>query len=485
MSTLNTSVVKHASSSIDNITLNADGSVSISQISDANLNVLKSNIALLAFKTATNGSLAKYSLRDQIIDEFVDATGIDASASTNEAIADGAYFGTGAGASYPTGGTITDYGDYKVHSFTNVGNTTFTVPTDGTVDVLAIAGGGGGGRGLNGSGGGAGGMVVAAGVSITAGTYTITVGDGGAGGPTSASAATLASQGSNTSISPALTGVATAVGGGAGVNRAKGNSLDGGAGGSGGAAGASGGSAGTATAGQGNVGGTGGCGQGGTAGGGGAGGAGTCRDGGAGLANAYRTGSDVTYASGGSGAEDNNRSNVQTAGGGGLGVGTTGSINLDGSDQAGAANTGGGGGAGGESDSNVGGKGGSGIVVIRYDDTTQFQTTPGGADLTLVSTATTAEASPTKADLVMLIEDIGNIQENTHIKAYTSKDNGSTYTQATLVDEGDWGTNKRILVAHGATPGGSSGTSMRYKITTHSSTGALYTKIHAVSFGWK
>ena len=328
-------------------------------------------------------------------------------------------------------------------------------------------------------------MVVAAGVSITAGTYTITVGDGGAGGPTTASAATLATQGSNTSISPALTGVATAIGGGAGVNAARGNSADGGAGGSGGAAGASGGTAGAGTAGQGNAGYAGGCGQGGVSGGGGAGGVGTCRAGGPGLANAYRTGSDVTYAAGGSGGEDNNRTNVTTTGGGGTGVGTTGSINLDGSDQAGGDNTGGGGGGGGESASNAGGKGGSGIVVIRYNDTTQFQTTPGGADLTLVSTATEAEAEPTKADVVMLIEDIGTITVNTDIKAYISKDDGSTYTQATLVDEGDWGTNKRVLVAHNATPGGSSDKTMRYKITTHNSSATKYAKVHAVSLGWK
>ena len=81
------------------------------------LEKIEDNVALLAFKTQVNGSLAKYSLKDQVVDEFVDATGIDASASTNEQRASGTYFGISSGANYPTGGTITDHGDYKVHSF--------------------------------------------------------------------------------------------------------------------------------------------------------------------------------------------------------------------------------------------------------------------------------------------------------------------------------------------------------------------------------
>ena len=54
---------------------------------------LQSNIALLGFKTAVNGSLAKYNLQDQIIDEYTDATGVDASASTNELLTAGVYSG--------------------------------------------------------------------------------------------------------------------------------------------------------------------------------------------------------------------------------------------------------------------------------------------------------------------------------------------------------------------------------------------------------
>ena len=44
---------------------------------------LKSDIALLAFKTQANGNLAKYNLVDQAVDSFEDASGVNSSASTN------------------------------------------------------------------------------------------------------------------------------------------------------------------------------------------------------------------------------------------------------------------------------------------------------------------------------------------------------------------------------------------------------------------
>ena len=45
---------------------------------------LEDDIALIGFKVAANGSLAKYDLVDQTVDDFQDASGIDASASTSE-----------------------------------------------------------------------------------------------------------------------------------------------------------------------------------------------------------------------------------------------------------------------------------------------------------------------------------------------------------------------------------------------------------------
>ena len=91
----------------------------------ADINNLISNVAILGFKVATNGSLAKYNLVNQVIDEFTDASGIDASASTNENLVDGYFRGASEGG-YPTGGTVTTYSSggttYRVHSFLSSAN---------------------------------------------------------------------------------------------------------------------------------------------------------------------------------------------------------------------------------------------------------------------------------------------------------------------------------------------------------------------------
>jgi len=45
---------------------------------------IEDDIALLGFRVASNGSLAKYNLVDQVVDVFQDTSGVDTSASTNE-----------------------------------------------------------------------------------------------------------------------------------------------------------------------------------------------------------------------------------------------------------------------------------------------------------------------------------------------------------------------------------------------------------------
>lgn len=106
-------------------------------------------------------------------------------------------------------------------------------------------------------------------------------------------------------------------------------------------------------------------------------------------------------------------------------------------------------------------------------------------DLTLISTATTAEAVPTKGDIVMTYTNgVGTATVNTDLKAWISRDSGSTYTQATLSSEGTTG-GHTILTAHDVDISGQpSGTAMRYKITTHNQSGAKETRIQAVSLGW-
>ena len=438
----------------------------------------RTNIDLLNFKVATNNAYALYNFKDGIIDAFQDTSGIDAGNSTNE-IRDGTgeyYIGTVAA----SGGTITSHGSYTVHTFLDDGN--FVVGQTGTVDALIIGGGGCGGQHQGGGGGGAGGMVTRTSIPYVAGTYAVTVGAGGisCGGfsctPTDAEDSTLAYNG----------GTYTAERGGRGGGAST-ASQSGGSGGGGGGTGPSSGGSGNSPSQPGQAGNAGGDGQGNSpnasphlgAGGGGAGGGGQSHgsggDGGAGATNDYRTGSNVTYAGGGGGGAGTGSSSASGnggSGGGGDGAGAPGFSSIDGT-----ANTGSGGGG---NNVGAGGTGGSGIVVIRYTGSLGSY-----VDMTLVSTATTAQAAPTKADFVMTYTDgVGTTTVNTDLKAYASRDDGTTWTQLTLASQGIVATHT-ILTAHDLDISGQpSGTAMKYKITTHNQSATKETRVHAVSLGW-
>ena len=266
-----------------------------------------------------------------------------------------------------TGGTTSDITvsgvNYRVHTFTDVGISTFTVTRGGEVEYLVIGGGGGGSNSSAGGGGAGGyrcsvsgessggGASAESGLTVTVQSYQITVGAGGT------SSGNLSVNGS-----PSVFSSITSLGGGRCGNRAgTQTAATGGSGGGGGStsnttynAGASG------TPGQGYAGGTGvdggnyTAGGGGGAGGNGANGGGSNGNGGAGVTSNI-TGSPVARAGGGGGG-----SNVTTASAsaGGASGGNT-------SSPAGTAtpNTGGGGGSTGGSTATPGAPG---IVVIRY-----------------------------------------------------------------------------------------------------------------------
>ena len=113
-------------------------------------------------------------------------------------------------------------------------------------------------------------------------------------------------------------------------------------------------------------------------------------------------------------------------------------------------------------------------------------TVSGGSDLTLQSISTTAATVPTSADLSILMEDgAGTATLNTDIKGYVSRNGGTTWAQGTLVSDGSWGTNKKIIAFTGEDISGqSSGTSMKYKITTHNQSGSKETRIHSIALSW-
>ena len=459
--------------------------------------VLQSNIAMLGFKVAVNGSLTRYNLVDQSIDEFYDTSGVDASASTNEQrVASGSnFYYDGAVTVTPTvtedaDTTATD-GDYTVYSWTDTGATgSYSQDVaQSDIDFLVIAGGGSAADNTPAGGGGAGGYRNSYGSEASGGgassetaltfgastTYTITVGAGGAV-PTAAG-----NPGAASSITGSDITDVTTVGGGRGAQQSSAPAGIGGSGGGGaGQSAATSGAAGTADEGfaGGNSVDTSGYNG---AGGGGASAVGanstgasggTGGNGGNGLSSSI-TGAAVLRGGGGGGASYNGTAGTGGTGGGGNGATSGGTA------QNGTANTGGGGGG---TDGTAGG-GGSGIVILR-----RLTSSTAVGDLTLQSTDVTAVAEPDFGEFVTLIENAaGTATLNTDIKGYISRDSGSNFTQGTLVDEGTWGTNKKVLGFHDLDISSQpSGTSMCYKITTHNqSASSKETRIYATSIGWR
>lgn len=276
-----------------------------------------------------------------------------------------------------------------IEALTTVGSGTWTVPAGVSVlnEVLIVAGGGGGGSAAYGGGGGAGGIIHLTNVSVTPGQeISYTVGDGGDGGVRLGTGDTVNGDwGDNGQDS--VFGANTAIGGGGG-GASYGYSYDreqGQNGGSGGGAPRT--LIGLGTAGQGNDGGTGTGGFNGDAGGGGgyaaagqnavnaqagAGGAG-------GFFETFAAYGDSGYfgGGGGGGVIGGSSSTDGATGAGGIGGGGDGGLFANdltaastGSGQPGMDNTGGGGGGPKQKAFNNaaynGGKGGSGVILIKY-----------------------------------------------------------------------------------------------------------------------
>lgn len=252
-----------------------------------------------------------------------------------------------------TGGTVTEFTDpetgitYRVHSFTSVGSSTFTVSslgtTSGEVEYLVVAGGGGTGASWSVGGGGGGGFIEGA-AAIEPQVYTVIV---GAGGPAnnadvsnggSSSVFGIVSPGGGRGGSYDQSGFSGGCGGGAG-----GGTRGGGTGSFGGNGGS------TASTSSPSYPGAGGGGAGGN--GGNASGGSTAGNGGSGKMSKI-TGEEVYYAGGGGGGGSS---------GGIGGIGGGGSRGQNGQDGLG-------GGAGGNNVNGTGGKGrgGSGIIIVRY-----------------------------------------------------------------------------------------------------------------------
>jgi len=480
----------------------SSGSVPTAQLGNVNTSGLEDDIALLGFKVASNGSLAKYNLVDQTVDDFQDTSGVNASGSTNEVRdATGKYYSGGASGS-GSGGTATTYTynsvDYKVNTFLADSNFVLDAGT-GDIDALLVAGGGGGG-GHSGGGAGAGGLLWETGITLSAGTYAVNVGDGGAG----TAGGGLGIQGDDTTFVHGGT-TYTAIGGGYGSDYADPPGGGGSGGGSSRQRNDQGGLAEQPTSTDGGYG---------NDGGGSASAAGEPGHGGGGAGQAGQSGNDqggvggnghgsfinssaetdalltsanvgedsvgIRYlAAGGGGAGHQG----DAGGAGGTGGGGDGAGGFSGDGGNGLANTGSGGGGGSYGDpEGAGGAGGKGLIVIRYID---------GAfvvynNMTLVSTTTAAQAAPTKGDIVFTYTNgAGSTTLGTDVTAEISADGGSTWTAMTLGSEGSTGSHN-IATAHDVTITSTitSPWNMAYRIKTLNQSVGKTTRIQAVSLGW-
>lgn len=109
--------------------------------------------------------------------------------------------------------------------------------------------------------------------------------------------------------------------------------------------------------------------------------------------------------------------------------------------------------------------------------------TNGGNDLILISQSFDADSEPLEARIVILEEDIDGVTLNTDLKAYVSRDGGTTFSEITLSESGAFqsGSSLRLFSGTVNITGQPSGTSMVYKIQTFNN---KELNIHATGLTW-
>ena len=108
-------------------------------------------------------------------------------------------------------------------------------------------------------------------------------------------------------------------------------------------------------------------------------------------------------------------------------------------------------------------------------------TTSVSATGSFESNAITASASTTKMGAVITYQDFqGTATLNTDLKLYVSADNGSNYTQVTLVAQPDFATGVKMAKANDVTV--TAGTQLKYKVEfANQSDGSKVTRVTGVS----
>jgi hypothetical protein len=103
-------------------------------------------------------------------------------------------------------------------------------------------------------------------------------------------------------------------------------------------------------------------------------------------------------------------------------------------------------------------------------------------NMTLKSNAQVAENVPTSARIVLFEEDVDLVTLNTDLKAYISRNNGTTYSQVILEDEGNYITGARVLSGIVDLSSQSSDNNIKYKLETLNNKNL---KIHGTGISWK
>ena len=97
----------------------------------------------------------------------------------------------------------------------------------------------------------------------------------------------------------------------------------------------------------------------------------------------------------------------------------------------------------------------------------------------------TAQANPTTVRVMMdEYTAAGSTTLDTDIKAYASRDNGTTWTQTALTSQATIDTNHRFLSGSADVSGQPAGANVKYKIETLNQAVGKQTRIYGTSMAW-
>jgi len=101
--------------------------------------------------------------------------------------------------------------------------------------------------------------------------------------------------------------------------------------------------------------------------------------------------------------------------------------------------------------------------------------------MTVQSNVFTADTLPAEARLTVFAEAMDSFEINTNLMGYVSRDNGTSWTQVTLEDQGAYmDTGKHIYAATADISAQPSGVAMKYKNVVDTSE----VRLHGTGFSW-